>query len=384
MKIPHRLPAIKPRFSGNIILLVGLCTYIVVRYVPLLIIMVTFILQILIPYCFCEGDNAVERRMMWTDFLNEAKSNPEYEDIKEIIFPNPSEVQLEEAYWVNSRGMVLMTSIMRPANREVKAVACCCHGYSDLTSFLLRYEYQRLVREGIAVISMDYEGHGRSDGEFCYIPNWNHVIEDVAFYFRETSQREFPGKKCFLVGESMGGAVAFDVYSRIRSVISGVVLIAPMAKINEEMMPHPIIIKLLHWIIGSQGTERLIGIFPLAPSTDLSTMAYSLDVKRRLAHCIPIIYSRKPRLTTARELLLTAQRISNSLKQFDAPFLVLHGLDDKVTDPKLSQALYDESRSFDKHIQLYEGMSHTITSGEPEKNLDIVFNDIITWIEARL
>lgn len=56
----------------------------------------------------------------------------------------------------------------------------------------------------------------------------------------------------------------------------------------------------------------------------------------------------------------------------------------KVTDPKLSQALYDESRSFDKHIKLYEGMSHTITSGEPEKNLDIVFNDIITWIEARL
>jgi caffeoylshikimate esterase len=113
-------------------------------------------------------------------------------------------------------------------------------------------------------------------------------------------------------------------------------------------------------------------------------VAVSLEDRRQLAHCIPLIYSRKPRLTTARELLLTTQRLSSSLKTFDAPFLVLHGLDDKITDPKLSQALYDESSSPDKTIKLYEGMYHTITSGEPAENLDIVFADIINWIEARL
>jgi len=321
---------------------------------------------------------------MWNDFLNEVKYNPDYTDFQKILFPNPAEVQLEEAYWVNPRGLCLMTSVMRPANRDVEAVVCCCHGYSDLSSFLIRYEYQRLVRAGIAVVSLDYEGHGRSDGEFCYIPNWNYMVEDAAVFFRECCQREFPGKKCFLVGESMGGAVAFDVYSRIPSMYSGVVLISPMVKISEEMMPNPIIVRALQWFLGSQGTERLIGVLPFAPSSDVSSLAYRLEDKRLLAHSIPIIYSRKPRLTTARELVLTTQRLSSSLKQFDAPFLVLHGSDDKVTDAKLSQALYDESRSLDKDIKLYEGMWHTITSGESAEDIDLVFRDIIMWIEARL
>jgi alpha-beta hydrolase superfamily lysophospholipase len=179
--------------------------------------------------------------------------------------------------------------------------------------------------------------------------------------------------------------VAFDVYARLTSqVVSGVVFVSPMTKIKEDMVPHPFIIKVLHWLLGSQGTERLIGLFPLAPSCDLSSLAYRLEDRRRLAHCIPLIYSRKPRLTTARELLLTTQRLSGSLKNFDAPFLVLHGLDDKITDPKLSQALYDEACSLDKTIKLYEGMCHTLTSGEPAENLDIVFADMIRWIESRM
>lgn len=48
-------------------------------------------------------------------------------------------------------------------------------------------------------------------------------------------------------------------------------------------------------------------------------------------------------------------RISNNFGAFDAPFLVQHGKDDRVTDPQLSQALYDESKSNDKTIKLYDG-----------------------------
>jgi acylglycerol lipase len=113
-----------------------------------------------------------------------------------------------------------------------------------------------------------------------------------------------------------------------QSKIQSVVLIAPMAKISDEMLPNPVAIKFLQWMLGNQGAERLIGLLPLAPSKDLSSLAYRLEHKRQLAYCNPINYSRKPRLTTARELVLTTQRISSSLKNFDAPFLVLHGLED--------------------------------------------------------
>ena len=48
-------------------------------------------------------------------------------------------------------------------------------------------------------------------------------------------------------------------------------------------------------------------------------------------------------------------RISSSLSEFDAPFLVQHGKADRVTDPQLSQMLYDEAKSEDKTIHLYDG-----------------------------
>jgi predicted esterase len=65
--------------------------------------------------------------------------------------------------------------------------------------------------------------------------------------------------------------------------------------------------------------------------------------------------------------------ISSSLSEFDAPFLVLHGKEDKVTDPKLSQALYDESKSKDKTIKLYDGKGALDQTSIAPKNPSTLF-----------
>lgn len=77
------------------------------------------------------------------------------------------------------------------------------------------------------------------------------------------------------------------------------------------------------------------------------------------------------------------KRISESLSEFESPFLVQHGLADRVTDPQLSQALYDEAKSVDKSIRLYEGMWHSLTGGESDENIQIVLDDSIAWILER-
>ena len=43
------------------------------------------------------------------------------------------------------------------------------------------------------------------------------------------------------------------------------------------------------------------------------------------------------------------------MELFDAPFLLLHGLEDKVTDPQLSQDFHGKASSTDKTIKLYDG-----------------------------
>ena len=98
----------------------------------------------------------------------------------------------------------------------------------------------------------------------------------------------------------------------------------------------------------------------------------------------PFVYGRQPRFHTAREIIdLTADISNNLAKRFDGPFLVQHGTADKVTCPKLSQMLYDESPSKDKEMKLYEGMFHNLLGGEPKENTDLILNDSMQWILSR-
>jgi alpha-beta hydrolase superfamily lysophospholipase len=64
-----------------------------------------------------------------------------------------------------------------------------------------RYNFFKYVKEGIAVVTIEYEGHGRSDGPLCLIPDFNQTVTDVVEFFYEVSQQRFPTKKCFLMGE---------------------------------------------------------------------------------------------------------------------------------------------------------------------------------------
>lgn len=65
------------------------------------------------------------------------------------------------------------------------------------------------------------------------------------------------------------------------------------------------------------------------------------------------------------------------------PFLVLHGGEDRVTDKAVSQLLYEVAASKDKTFKLYPGMWHGLLYGEPPSNIDIVFADIIGWLNER-
>ena len=182
----------------------------------------------------------------------------------------------------------------------------------------------------------------------------------------------------------MGGAVAYSIIRKNPDFYGGVNFVAPMCKISEDMMPPEFVVELGRKIAGPTGTAQGIGFLPIAPAKgDLKMFTFKLPHKRALNSRVPSVFARKPRFATARELLDATKTISDSIGEFDSPFLVQHGLADKVTDPQLSQALYDESKSTDKTIKLYDGMWHALTAGEPEENAELVFNDSIEWILER-
>lgn len=72
------------------------------------------------PNLFLENDSAEGRRRLYKNFLSNG-------DLPEAMKCN--DIELEENYWTNSRGMLLATSILRPKGTPIKAVVCFCHGF---------------------------------------------------------------------------------------------------------------------------------------------------------------------------------------------------------------------------------------------------------------
>lgn len=54
-----------------------------------------------------------------------------------------------------------------------------------------------------------------------------------------------------------------------------------------------------------------------------------------------------------------------------------------MTDKSVSKLLYDVASSADKTFKLYPDMWHGLLYGETPENSDIVFSDIISWLEER-
>ncbi len=62
------------------------------------------------------------------------------------------------------------------------------------------------------------------------------------------------------------------------------------------------------------------------------------------------------------------------------PLLVMHGADDKLTDPAGSIAVYSAAASADKTLKLWPGLRHEIFN-EPESPEVIEY--VIAWLDAR-
>ncbi|KAM7516299.1 hypothetical protein LguiA_005882 [Lonicera macranthoides] len=262
------------------------------------------------------------------------------------LFKGPRDgLKMEEcvvqSYEVNSRGLEIFSKSWLPENGLPKAVVCFCHGYGDTCTFFF---------EGIYF-----------------------VIRMVVVLIAENP--EFHSLPSFLFGESMGGAIALKVHLKQPNAWSGAILVAPMCKIADDMVPA--------WVV----TQVLIGVAKvlpkqkLVPQKDFRELAFRDSRKKDLATYNVVAYKDKPRLRTALELLRTTQEFEHQLVKVSLPLLILHGSSDMVTDPSISKALYEKASSSDKKLNLYEDSYHCLLEGEPDDTILRVFGDIVSWLD---
>ncbi|MED6182385.1 hypothetical protein PIB30_027995 [Stylosanthes scabra] len=259
-----------------------------------------------------------------------------------------------------------------PVAGDLKGILVIIHGLNEHSG---RYaEFARhLTSCSFGVYAMDWIGHGGSDGLHGYVPSLDQVVADVGA-FLEKIRSDNPGVPCFLFGHSTGGAVVLKAASHrhIEVMVEGIILTSPALRVKPA---HPIV----------NAIAPMLSL--LAPKYQFKGankrgIPVSRDPAALLAkYSDPLVYTGPIRVRTGHEILRISSYLTRNFKSVTAPFFVLHGTADKVTDPLASQDLYDMAASEFKDIKLYDGFLHDLLF-EPER--EEVAQDIINWMEKRL
>ncbi|CAN6873705.1 unnamed protein product [Brassica oleracea] len=270
------------------------------------------------------------------------------------------------------RGSALFSRSWLPLSGEPRGILIIIHGLNEHSGRYSQFAKQ-LNASNFGVYAMDWIGHGGSDGLHGYVPSLDYVVSDTVT-FLEKIRSENPGVPCFLFGHSTGGAVVLKAASSpsIEDMLAGIVLTSPALRVKPA---HP--------IVGA-----IAPIFSLvAPRFQFKEankrgIPVSRDPEALLAkYSDPLVYTGPIRVRTGHEILRITAYLTRNFKSITVPFFVLHGTEDKVTDPLASQDLYNQAPSVFKDIKLYEGFLHDLLF-EPER--EEVGLDIIDWMMKRL
>jgi alpha-beta hydrolase superfamily lysophospholipase len=231
------------------------------------------------------------------------------------------------------------------------AVLLLAHGYAEHSG---RYGnlVDYFVPRGHAIYAIDHRGHGRSDGERVQVDSYDDYLVDLKT-FHDRVRAEQPSVKLFLVGHSMGAAIATAYTARHQAELDGLVLSG-----------------------GGIATENApVRPASLALADTLSTDPAVIEAYKN----DPLVYHGPPPPARTNALAQMRDRLRGDAAAIRIPILVLAGAASPLGDGPRSQALYDVVGSPDKTLKLYGGLMHEIFN-EPQHRA--IMADMEAWLDA--
>ena len=263
-------------------------------------------------------------------------------------------------------GVALHTCCWRPHADPVGLVVIA-HGLAE-HSARYRWFATRLATEGYLVHALDHRGHGRSPGRRADIGAFDDVVRDLGTLFDRAAQ-SLPARPHFLLGHSMGGAIAFEWALRNPGRLSGLLLSAPLLALDPATPAARIaLVKLLARLAPGLGAVTL-------PSDTISrdpavVRAYDED---------PLVYRSAIPARTLAQLFAHVGSFAARAALLQTPVLVMHGTGDRLVPFEHVRPIVAAIGSADRTLKLYEGLYHEILN-EPER--EQVCDDILRWLRG--
>jgi alpha-beta hydrolase superfamily lysophospholipase len=224
-----------------------------------------------------------------------------------------------------------------------------------------------LVERDYAVYALDHRGHGRSTGPRANVERFSYLVSDFSAFVGRCA-RQHLDTPVYVLGHSMGGAVAFASALRLQQHLRGLVLSAPALATGQVVPPwQEMIVRLLSVVAPNTGAITL-------PATAVSRDA---SVVRRYVSD-PWVHHGKIPARTAVELLEAMQGFPALAPGLRLPTLILHGTADSLVPLAATRPVYQLIPAQHRTLKLYEGLFHEVFN-EPERAT--VTADLFSWLE---
>lgn len=248
------------------------------------------------------------------------------------------------------------------------AVIAVVHGiaeHSGRYAFLAEHAYA----QRIGVISVDLRGHGRSPGERSYVERFDDYLLDVDSLLARAAELA-AGCPVFLLGHSMGGAIALRWIAQRRQSVAGLILSSAALKIGGDVPRLLIALAplLSRWLPRLRGTR----IDPATISRDAAAVAaYVGD---------PLVSLAAPPARTGAELLQAMASNRAAADSLTLPVYLFHGDADRLTDPAGSREIHDLWGGEDRTLRLWPGSRHETLN---DLDREAVAAELLQWVRAR-
>lgn len=263
-------------------------------------------------------------------------------------------------------GTTIEYDVYEPAGPP-KGLLLVAHGLGEHRG---RYQdvADRFTALGLRVVVPDHRGHGRSGGPRCDTRDVSEFTADLETLRQRT---QVDGAPTYLLGHSMGGLIALDYALDHQADLAALILSGPLVLPGEDQPPWLVgIAKVLGKVVPTLGT---LALDPKSVSRDPEVVAaYEAD---------PLNNHAKIKAGMGAALLNRLQTFPARLPSLTLPLLVMHGGEDKLTNPEGSRLVHRLAGSPDKTLKIYDGLFHEIFN-EPEH--DQVLTDTTTWLSQRM
>jgi len=269
---------------------------------------------------------------------------------------------------MNKDGLMISFDVQRPAaGTAARGVVVLAHGLNEHKG---RYAHvaRALTAAGFVVYLVDHQGHGRSEGRRLFVHHFHDFAEDVLMFVR-LAKKQNPelASSVFMMGHSLGGAVAIDAVLTAPDEFRGAVFSAPASEVPPNVSrPLFLVLKLLSRIAPH---AKLAGL-------DVTTLCRDEGVLTAYGND-PLIQRGKLPTRIIAELLAFADTIPARAAEIKLPYLLIQGSADRIVPPESSDHLHSKTSSADKTYVRVEGGYHELMNEDPA-----ALDAVVAWLVA--